>query len=156
MAEERDPKTHAIIGAAMEVHRELGCGFLEAIYQEAMAIELALRSVPFAREEPLRVEYKGKPLATAYRADFVCFESVLVELKALQKLSTGDEAQVLNYLKATGHQIGLLLNFGSQSLEFKRLIRSAHWSARACPQIAPMDADCDKKQTRLGTTLEHE
>ncbi len=115
----------------MEVHRELGCGFLEAVYQEAMAIELACRQVPFVREAPLPVRYKGRLLATAYRADFVCFDSVIVELKALQKLSTVEDAQGLNYLKATGHEIALLINFGAPSLEYKRLVRSSRWTTSA-------------------------
>ena len=120
----RDPKTYAIIGAAMEVHRQLGCGFLEAVYQEAMAVELATRSVPYRREVELPVFYKGKRLDTAYRADFVCFDSVVVELKALGNLGGAEESQVINYLKAMNHQIGLLLNFGAESLQYRRFIFS--------------------------------
>jgi GxxExxY protein len=128
MTVENDPRTHAIIGAAMEVHRELGCGFLEAVYQEALAVELATQGLPFIRELGLSVQYKGRLLDTCYRADFICFDSVLVELKALQRLTSIDEAQVLNYLKAGGYQLALLLNFGAPSLEWKRLVRSARWS----------------------------
>ena len=122
MAGERDPRTHAIIGAAMEVHRELGCGFLEAVYQEALTVELRARSIPFQRELTLPVRYKGELLSTFYRADFKCFDSVLIEVKALQRLSGIEEAQVLNYLKATGSEVGLLLNFGAPSLAWKRLV----------------------------------
>ena len=119
---ENDPRTFAIIGAAMEVHRRLGCGFLEAVYQEAMELELSLRDIPFDHEVDLPVRYKGRVLRTIYRADLVCYASVLVELKALVQTGTTEEAQVLNYLKATGYQTGLLLNFGRASLQYKRYI----------------------------------
>ena len=100
----------------MEVHRELGRGFLELVYQTALALEFQGRGIPFKAEVALPVRYKGKLLTCGYRADFVCFEDFLVEIKAI--------AQLLNELKATGYQRGLLLNFGSRSLEVKRLVRT--------------------------------
>jgi GxxExxY protein len=121
---EKDPQSHAIIGAAMEVHRELGRGFLELVYQTALALEFQDRVIPFKAEVALPVRYKGRLLTCGYRADFVCFEDFLVEIKAIARLTTADDAQLLNELKATGYQRGLLLNFGSRSLEVKRLVRS--------------------------------
>lgn len=121
---ERDIQSHAIIGAAMEVHRELGRGFLELVYQTARSLEFQERGIPFKAEVALPVRYKGKLLTCGYRADFVCFENFLVEIKAITKLTTADDAQLLNELKATAYQRGLLLNFGSRSLEVKRLVRT--------------------------------
>ncbi len=120
----RDPRTYAIIGAAMEARRQLRCGFLEAVYQEALAMELTSRGIVFQKEVELPIAYKGTRLATSYRTDFVCFGSVIVALKALAGLTGIEEAQVLNYLKATGHDLGLLLNFGTESLEYRRLVFS--------------------------------
>jgi GxxExxY protein len=108
----------------MEVHRELGCGFLEAVYQEALAVELRLRTIPHRREVDLPVSYKGQRLNTTYRADFICYDRVIVELKALKRLSGVEEAQIINYLKATGMETGLLLNFGTPSLQYKRFVHS--------------------------------
>ena len=118
---ERDPRTAAIIGAAMEVHTHLGPGFLEPVYQEALAIELEGRGVPFVREYPIVIHFKGKPLSSPYRADFVCHGDIIVELKALARMGGLEEAQLLHYLKGTGHEVGLLLNFGAKSLEVRRM-----------------------------------
>ena len=120
-SKERDPQTYAIIGAAIEVHKTLGSGFLEAVYQEALAVELQRRDIPFKREVSLPIFYKGMTLSCAYRADFVCFKNVVLELKAEDALTSTDQAQILNYLKATGFERGLLINFGAKSLERKRL-----------------------------------
>jgi GxxExxY protein len=125
-ADEKDPRTFAIIGAAMDVHRRLGHGFLEAVYQEAFCIELGARNIPFAREALLRIAYRDAYLSTAYRVDFLCFGIVIVELKALGALSGKDEAQVINYLKASRLAVGLLLNFGASRLEYKRLAYSSN------------------------------
>jgi len=95
-----------------------------AAHQEALALELTTRNIPYRPEVELPVRYKGQQLNTSYRADFICFDSVVVELKALAKPSGVEEAQVINYLKATGLTIGLLVNFGAPSLEYRRLIRS--------------------------------
>ena len=119
---QKDPETFAIIGAAMEVHRELGRGFLELVYQTALALEFQERGIPFKAEVSLPIRYKSRLLTCAYRADFVCFESVIVETKAIVTLTGTDEAQLINELKATGLQRGLLLNFGAVSLEHKRLV----------------------------------
>ena len=117
-----DPRTYAIIGAAMEVHNQLGCGFLEPVYQAALAIEMINRSIPFEKEQKFSIAYKGQPLKPFYKPDFICFQSVIVELKALARLSTIEESQVINYLKVTGYHSGLLLNFGSHSLEKRRFV----------------------------------
>jgi GxxExxY protein len=120
--QQRDPQTYAIIGAAMEIHKTLGHGFLEAVYQEAATIEFPLREIPFEREVQLPVTYKGIVLSTHYRADFICFKEIIVEFKAQSQLTGADEAQLLNYLKATGFHRGLLINFGAPSLEYKRMV----------------------------------
>lgn len=120
--DKRDPQTYAIIGAAMEVHRQLGRGFLEVVYQEANAVEYMDRGIPFEREVLLVVKYKGIALNCHYKVDFICYGEVLVELKALDRLTTREEAQVINYLKATGLSRALLINFGAPSLEYRRLV----------------------------------
>ena len=119
---QRDPRTYAIIGAAMEVHRQIGCGFLESVYQEALAFELKSRGVPYTRELKFPVIYKGRELRCQYRPDFICFESVIVELQALGQLTKVEESQLINYLKVTGYEIGLLMNFGRRSLELRRFV----------------------------------
>jgi len=129
-----DEQTFAIIGAAMAVHRKLGHGFLEAVYQEAMAIELAHQGIPYAHEVELPIQYRGQQLSTGYRVDFLCFEEVIVELKALDRLTTREDAQVINYLKASGKPRGLLLNFGNKSLEQKRLVLNLRESAQSADE----------------------
>ncbi len=114
-----------MIGAALEVHRVLGPGFLENVYQDAFAQESRERHLPFEREVAIRVTFKGHVLPSFYRVDFVCFGEVLVELKASAEIRPIDQAQMINYLKATGFKRGLILNFGRRSLEWKRLVFSA-------------------------------
>jgi len=115
-----DRETYRIIGAAMEVHKELGSGFLEAVYQEALEFELASRNIPYVVQPDIRIKYKNILLKKFYQPDFVCFNKVIVEIKAISQLSGIDEAQIINYLKATGLNLGLLINFGARSLEYKR------------------------------------
>ena len=123
--EEKDPRTHAIIGAAMEVHRILGHGFLEPVYQKAMEVELGLRAIPFIPQPYVPVMYKGIKLDEVfYRPDLICYDSIIVELKALSDMGGVEDSQVINYLKATGKTVGLLLSFGRGSLQFKRFVRS--------------------------------
>jgi GxxExxY protein len=122
MNSERDVQTYAIIGAAMAVHTSLGHGFLEPVYQEALALEFELRSIPHAREVAVPIRYRGVLLKTAYRADFICFDDIIVELKALPAISGIQESQVIHYLKATGFRRGLMLNFGAPSLQYKRFV----------------------------------
>lgn len=118
-------EVYAIIGAAIEVHRELGPGFLEAIYQEALERELALRKISFRPQQELVIRYKGQPLDKKHLCDLVCFDKVLVELKALDRLTGREEAQVLNYLKAADLPVGILINFGSHGkLEWLRRVRT--------------------------------
>ena len=120
----------------MEVRRERGFGFLEAVYQCALALEFEERETPFRAEVPLPVRYKGKLLTCGYRADFICFEGFLVETKAIAELTRADDAQLINELKATSLQRGLLLNFGAPSLQFKRLVRTASENLRKSAKSA--------------------
>lgn len=118
----RDPRTYRIIGAAMEVHRHLGPGFLESVYQEALEIEFRLREIQFERQVAIPIAYKGEVLSSSFRADFICFGEVLVEIKGQARVGSLEEAQVVNYLRATGLTTALLINFGEGSLYFKRYV----------------------------------
>ena len=113
---------YKIIGACMNVHKELGPGFLETVYQESLAFEFFEQRIPFEKKKDIRIFYKDKLLDKCYKADFLCFEKIIVELKALSELSNDHISQLLNYLKATKLRVGLLVNFGSPSLVYKRLI----------------------------------
>ena len=120
-----EAETYHIIGAAMEVHRQLGAGFLEPVYGDAFAMELRNRLIPFEREYKINIKYKGETIDHYYVADFVCYNHVIVELKAVSELTKTYDSQVLNYLNATGFEVGLLINFGETSLRYHR-----HFNAR--------------------------
>ncbi len=115
-------EAYKIIGACIEVHKELGCGFLEAVYQEALCVEFERQGLPFLREQQLRITYKGLVLSKYYIADFICYDKIILELKALTELTSQHISQTLNYLKATELKLALLINFGEQSLKYKRVI----------------------------------
>ena len=113
---------YEITGAAMEVQNELGIGFQEPVYQEALAIELKNRGVPFEREKELTITYKGIQLEKKYYADFVCYGKIIVELKAVEEINNEHVAQVLNYLHATNIKLGYIINFGQKPLQRKRIV----------------------------------
>lgn len=116
-------EVYAIVGAAMDVYNDLGPGFLENVYQEAMEIELESRKIPAKAVQELHIKYKGRELKKFYIADFICYDKVIVEIKAMDKLALRDEGQLINYLKATGLKVGVLINFGHYpGLEWKRLV----------------------------------
>lgn len=134
---ERDAQTSAILGAAAEVHKTLGCGFLETVYLEALCAELRTRDIPFHREVAIPVYYKDEKLACGYRADLLCYGNVLVELKAQVYLTAIDEGQVINYLRATGLERALLLNFGAPRLQIKRLVLTEKFRQRGLePEVS--------------------
>ena len=116
-------ESYAIHGALFAVHRELGVGFLERVYQDALEYELSARGIPYEREKNIQIMYKGKPLGEPYRADFVCYDNIIVELKAVEELQGIHRSQVVNYLKATGMKLGLLVNFGEEFANIERIVR---------------------------------
>ncbi len=112
-----------IVGAAFEVYNQLGSGFLEAVYQEALQVEFRLRQIPHKSQVSILINYKGEPLHQTYLADFLVYDQIIVELKALRNLGPIDDAQLLNYLKASDLKVGVLLNFGApRKLEWKRMV----------------------------------
>ena len=118
-----EQETYRIRGACFEVYREKGCGFLEAVFQECLELEFGLQGISFISQPDLSLSYKGVPLRQRYKPDFVCFGKVLVELKAVSRLTDEPRAQVLNYLHATGLRVGLLVNFGHHPLvEIERIV----------------------------------
>jgi GxxExxY protein len=119
---EHEELTGRIIGAAMEVHKTLGPGFLEGVYQDALELELQTRGISFIAQQELQIAYKGAPLKHKYKPDFMIESIVIVEIKAVTQLTDVDVAQTINYLKATGCKVALLINFSARSLEWKRLV----------------------------------
>ena len=116
-------ESYKIVGAAFKVYNNLGHGFLEAVYQEALEIELQRQGIPYEREKELKINYDGIELKQTYKADFGCFGKIIVELKAVSALDDAHRSQVYNYLHATGYKLGLLLNFGcSDELEHERIL----------------------------------
>ena len=118
-----EDEVYAVVGASMEVYYKVGVGFLEPVYHEILAIEMNGRGIPYEAEKELKLEYKGVILKKTYRADFICYGQILVELKSVERLSNIDIAQLLNYMKITKMRVGLLINFGSRpKLEWKRFV----------------------------------
>lgn len=115
-------ESYAIRGAIMSVHRELGCGFLERVYQDALELEFKLRGIPYEREKQIQITYKGYPIGEPYRADFICYGKIIVELKAVNELLGIHKAQVINYLKATKLKLGILVNFNDAIVYPERII----------------------------------
>jgi GxxExxY protein len=133
----RDPRTYELIGAAIRVHNELGCGFLEAVYREAIQFEFALLGIPHVAEVSLALTYRGRQLKTTYRPDFVCFDRIIVEVKAVRELGAAEMAQVINYLKASNLKTGLLLNFGTTRLQYRRFIQGGKPSVLSASSVDP-------------------
>ncbi|MBU0713270.1 MAG: GxxExxY protein [Chloroflexi bacterium] len=113
---------YKIIGACMEVHKTMGCGFLEPVYQEALSIEFRHQGIPFEQEKELTITFKGIELEKKYNADFVCYGKIILETKAVKELCDNHRAQIINYLKTTKFKLGLLVNFGEPSLKYERFI----------------------------------
>ena len=116
-------ESYRIGGAIFAVHQALGCGFLERVYQDALEIEFKDRHIPYEREKEIQIMYKGKPLGEPYRAYFVCYGKIIVELKAVDELCGIHRSQVVNHLKATGLKLGLLVNFGEEWANIERIVR---------------------------------
>lgn len=120
-------ESYKIIGAAMEVHRLLGCGFVEPVYQEALEKEFTLRGISFEREKELNINYKGSALLKTFRVDFICFDKIILELKAVKEFTDEHYAQIYNYLRASRMDLGILINFGLSSIEIQRVPSSKKW-----------------------------
>ena len=121
-----EEETYRIIGACMTVHKNLGSGFLESVYEEALRREFEKEEIPFETQKKLRVFYDGSPLDKYFKADFVCYDKIILEIKSVSFLNKTLESQIINYLKATNHEVGILINFGEKSLKWKRFINTSH------------------------------
>jgi len=119
-----EKETHQVIGACMQVHQKLGSGFLESVYQEALEKESQKQQIPFIRHQRLHIMFDGKPLDKFFVADFVCYNSIILKIKAASFIHPDNSKQVINYLKATNFQVGFLINFGQPSLKWKRYINT--------------------------------
>lgn len=119
-----EKETHQVIGACIQVHQKLGNGFLESVYQEALEKEFQKQQIPFIRHQRLHIMFDGKPLDKFFVADFVCYNSIILEIKSASFIHPDNSKQVINYLKATYFQVGLLINFGQPSLKWKRFINT--------------------------------
>ncbi len=117
-------ESYNIMNAVFEVHNELKYGFLEPIYQEALEKEFSLQNIPFKREALIDIYYKGEKLDKYYKADFICYNEIVLELKALSDINSDHESQLINYLKATNKKLGILINFGKPKLQYKRIINN--------------------------------
>ena len=136
MTKEEYMDIYDVVGAAMEVHRIIGNGFTEPVYQDALEVEMRMRGIPYEREKTFDLSYKGVKLDKTFRADFVCYNSIIVELKSVYQLADEHTAQVYNYLKASGLSLGLLLNFGRISLQHERIPCTTKWEHRCASQFA--------------------
>lgn len=116
-------ESYNIRGALFAVFNELGCGYLERVYQDALEVEFRLQNIPYEREKTIQITYKGEPLGDPYRADFVCYGKIIVELKAVTEILGVHRAQVVNYLKATKANLGFLVNFGEEDIKIERIVR---------------------------------
>jgi GxxExxY protein len=124
MALHYEQESYAVLGACFEVYKQKGCGFLEPVYHECLAIEFELRGIPFQSELKLELEYKGRRLKHSYEPDFICFDRIIVEIKSVSALNDAFRAQLQNYLRATGHRLGFLVNFAHHpKLEYERIVR---------------------------------
>jgi len=116
-------ESYRIMGACFEVYKEKGCGFVEPVYQECLSLELGFQAIPFQEQQKLLLTYKGRLLEQTYKPDFICFDKIIVEIKAVSNLNDDHRAQVHNYLKATGYKLGLLVSFGHHpKVEWERIV----------------------------------